>query len=69
MTKEFNYMTRFCNLNQEIKSIRQKDRQTKTKSPRQTKTDRQTKTYRQTKTKRQTKTHRQTNTERQTDKD
>ena len=48
MTKEFNYMTRFSNLNLEIKSIRQKDRQTKTKRPRQTYTDRQTNTDRQT---------------------
>ena len=47
MTREFsNYMKRFCNLNLDIKSIRQKDRQTKTESDRQTKTktDRQTKT-------------------------
>ena len=66
MTKEFsNYMTRFCNLNLEIKSIRQKDKQTKTETVRQTKT----KSPRQTKTDRHTKTDRQTNTDRQTDKD
>ena len=39
MTREFsNYMKRFCNLNLDIKSIRQKDRQTKKESDRQTKT-------------------------------
>ena len=44
MTKGFSkYMARFCNLNLDIKSIRQKDGQAKTESDRQTmtKTDRQ----------------------------
>ena len=37
MTREFsNYMKRFCNLNLDIKSIRQKDRHTKTETDRQT---------------------------------
>ena len=47
MTREFsNYMKRFFNLNLDIKSIRQEDRQTKTETDRQTKseTDRQIET-------------------------
>ena len=51
------YKTRFCNLNLDMKSIRQKDRQTKTETDRQKKTERQIQTDR----------HLSTQTDRQSD--